>query len=46
MTFETDSEGLSGSSSAYVEELGISLGDRALSNIQQLVDNKKKSAAD
>ena len=36
-----ETEGLSGSSSAYVEKLGISLGDRALSNIQQLVDNKK-----
>ena len=41
MLHAMETEGLSGSPSAYAAELGISLEDRALSNIQRLVDNPK-----
>ena len=40
-----EAEGLSGSPSALLAELGISLEDRALGNIQGLVDNPKVVSA-
>ncbi len=36
-----ESDGLAGTPSSYVEQLGISLEDRALAGIQRLVDNPK-----